>query len=184
MRRIIYIIPLLVLLGVVAASIVQMKSGVPANELPSVLIDRPVPDFALDPIKGQSVGFSSEDLKGQVTLVNLFGSWCFACLTEHPFLMRVKEQNLVPIFGLDWREKDPDAGPRWLEKWGNPYTRIGNDPDSKGAISLGVTGAPESFIVDKKGIIRYKHIGPITPDVWDETLWPIIQKLKQERPEQ
>ncbi|MDH5488797.1 MAG: DsbE family thiol:disulfide interchange protein [Rhodospirillaceae bacterium] len=181
MRRLIYIIPLIVLLAVVGASIVQMKSGKPANELPSVLINTPIPDFTLAPIKGRDDGFSTADLKGQVTLVNLFGSWCFACLTEHPFLMRIKEQNLIPIFGLDWREKDPDAGPAWLAKWGNPYTRIGDDPKSKGAIALGVTGAPESFIIDKKGIIRYKQIGPITPEVWDETLWPIIQKLRQEQ---
>lgn len=180
MKRLIYIVPLIVLLGVVGASIVQMKSGRPANELPSVLIDRPLPDFDLPPIKGRDVGFAKKDLMGQVTLVNLFGSWCIACLTEHPLLMRIKEQNLVPIFGLDWREKDPDAGPRWLAKWGDPYTRIGNDPDSRGAISLGVTGAPESFIIDKKGIIRYKQIGPITSDIWDETLWPIILNLRQQ----
>lgn len=178
MNKLIYILPLVVLMAVGIASIVQLQSGKSASHLPSVLIDRPVPEFTLAPIQGRTAGFSSEDLKGQVTLINLFGSWCIACLTEHPFLMRIKEQNLIPIYGLDWREKDPAAGPRWLEKWGDPYTRIGDDPDSKGAIAFGVTGAPESFIIDKQGIIRYKRIGPITPKVWEQTLWPIIEELK------
>ena len=178
MGRAIYILPLVVLMVVAIASIVQLKSGTSAKVLPSVLIDRPVAQMTLAPIKGRTLGFSTADLKGQVTLVNLFGSWCIACLTEHPVLMRIKEQNLVPIFGVDWREKDPDAGPKWLEKWGDPYTRIGDDPDSKGAIAFGVTGAPESFIVDKQGIIRYKQTGPITTAVWEQTLWPIIEELK------
>ncbi len=180
MRRLVFILPLIVVLGVVVASVVQMTSGIGANILPSVLINRPVAEMSLAPIKGRDMGFSTADLKGQVTLVNLFGSWCFACLTEHPQLMRVKEQDLVPIYGIDWREKDPAAGPAWLAKWGDPYTRIGNDPDSKGAIAFGVTGAPESFVVDKQGIIRYKQIGPITAEVWDDTIWPIIQELKRQ----
>jgi len=182
MKRFLYVIPLAVLLVVGGFSImqlIQVSGGKSVNILPSVLINREVPPFALEPIQGYEKGFGSKDLLGQVTIVNLFGSWCVACQAEHPFLMRIKEQGLVPIYGIDWREKNPDAGPKWLAKFGNPYTLIGNDPNSKAAIAFGVTGAPESFIVDQKGVIRYKQIGPITPDVWESTLWPLIQELRK-----
>jgi len=182
MRRFIYLIPLAVLVVVGIFSIMQLKQvsgGKAVNILPSVLINREIPPFDLAPIQGRDRGFGSKDLLGQVTIVNLFGSWCVACQVEHPFLVKVKEKGLVPIYGIDWREKDPTAGPKWLARYGDPYTLVGNDPDSKAAIAFGVTGAPESFIVDQKGIIRYKHIGPITPKVWDQTLWPLIQELRK-----
>lgn len=182
MKRLLYIVPLavLVVVGIFATlQLKQVSGGKSVNELPSVLINREVPPFDLKPIQGFERGFSSKDLLGQVTIVNLFGSWCVACQVEHPFLVSIKERNLVPIYGIDWREKDPAAGPRWLAKYGNPYTLIGDDPESKAAIAFGVTGAPESFIVDKQGVIRYKHIGPITPDSWEKTLWPLIQELQK-----
>lgn len=182
MKRFLYVIPLFVLLVVGGFSILQLKQvsgGKAVNILPSVLINREIPPFDLAPIQGHDKGFSSADLLGQVTIVNLFGSWCVACQAEHPFLMKIKAQNLVPIYGIDWREKNPDAGPKWLAKYGNPYTVIGDDPKSKAAIAFGVTGAPESFIVDQKGVIRYKQIGPITPEVWQNTLWPLIQELRK-----
>ncbi len=182
MKRFLYVIPLLVLVVVGGFSIAQLKQvsgGKAVNILPSVLINREVPPFDLEPIQGFDKGFGSKDLMGQVSIVNLFGSWCVACLSEHPFLMAIKEKNLVPIYGLDWREKNPDAGPKWLAKYGNPYTLIGDDPLSKAAIAFGVTGAPESFIVDKKGVIRYKQIGPISPEVWKSTLWPLILELQK-----
>lgn len=182
MKRFLYVIPLMVLLVVGGFSILQLKQvsgGKAVNILPSVLINREIPPFDLEPIQGRDKGFASKDLLGQVSIVNLFGSWCVACQVEHPFLMKIKEQNLVPIYGIDWREKKPDAGPKWLAKYGDPYTLIGDDPRSKAAIAFGVTGAPESFIVDQKGVIRYKQIGPITPEVWESTLWPLIQELRK-----
>lgn len=150
------------------------------SKLPSVLINQEVPPFDLKPIKGYSRGFSSEDLKGQVTLVNIFGSWCVSCLVEHPFLMKLKQENAVPIYGIDWREKTEDAGPAWLLQRGDPYTLIGNDPESKAAIAFGVTGAPETFIVDKKGIIRYKYAGPLGPQLWADVFLPIITELRKQ----
>ncbi|MBL4693478.1 MAG: DsbE family thiol:disulfide interchange protein [Magnetovibrio sp.] len=145
-----------------------------------MLINREIPAFDLAPIKGSDQGWGSKDLAGQVTIVNFFGSWCIACLQEHPFLMNIKAQKLVPIYGADWREKSVDAGPRWLARYGNPYTRVGDDPKSKAAIAFGVAGGPESFIVDKKGVIRYKQVGPIYAGVWTEKLWPLIQELQKE----
>lgn len=176
--RLVYLLPLFVL-GVLAIYFTIGLSLDP-KKMPSMLENKPLPAFDLKPIKGFDKGFGTKDLKGQVTLVNIFGSWCVACQVEHPFLMRIKEEGLVPIYGVDWRETDADAGPKWLERYGNPYTLVGDDPDSEAAIHLGVTGAPETFFVDAKGIIRYKHIGPITPTNWDETLWPLIQLMRAE----
>ncbi|MBT4933285.1 MAG: DsbE family thiol:disulfide interchange protein [Rhodospirillaceae bacterium] len=177
MNRMIYLLPLAIFLVIAG----YFAKGLTLNprDMPSMLIDQEVPPFDLKPIKGSMRGFSSEDLKGQVTLVNIFGSWCVACLAEHPMLMKIHEQKLVPIYGIDWREKDPEAGPKWLARRGDPYTLIGDDPESKAAIAFGVTGAPETFFIDRRGFIRYKHVGPITPENWESTLWPIVQELRK-----
>lgn len=152
-----------------------------ARVLPSVLINQPVPPLVLKPIKGYDQGFSNEDLKKQVTLVNIFGSWCVACKVEHPFLMELKKANVVPIFGINWREANRNDGPAWLKRFGDPYTRIGDDPKSKAAIAFGVTGAPETFVVDHKGVIRYKHTGPLSYEIWRDTIGPIVEQLRQEQ---
>jgi cytochrome c biogenesis protein CcmG, thiol:disulfide interchange protein DsbE len=178
MKRLMYLLPLGIFL--VLAGYFAIGLTLDPRNMPSVLIDQEVPPFDLKPIKGYDEGFSSKSLKGQVTLVNVFGSWCVSCLVEHPMLMEIKRKNLVPIYGIDWREKDPDAGPKWLAKRGDPYTLIGNDPESKAAIAFGVTGAPETFFVDKRGFIRYKHVGPVTPENWESTLWPLVQELRKQ----
>ncbi len=178
MGRLVYILPLavLVVLGVYFA--VGLTKD--PRQLPSVLIDTPAPEFDLEPIKGYERGFSRADLVGHVSLVNIFGSWCVACKVEHPFLMEIKEMNLVPLFGIDWREKNRDDGPDWLAKLGDPYTLIGDDPNSKTAIAFGVYGAPETFFIDKLGVIRHKHVGPMNRKVWDRTLWPLIEELRKQ----
>ncbi|MGB0750213.1 MAG: DsbE family thiol:disulfide interchange protein [Magnetospiraceae bacterium] len=176
MNRLVYFVPLVLLL--VIGGFAWFGLGKDPAKLPSMLIDRQVPEFDLAQIEGYDTpGFASADLKGQVTLVNIFGSWCIACIQEHPFLMRLKTDNVIPIYGIDWRDK-PDDAKRWLGRHGDPYHRIGFDGDSKVAISFGVTGAPESFIVDKQGVVRFKYIGPLEPTVWNETLLPIIEELR------
>lgn len=177
MKRLMYLMPLVIFLIIAG----YFAKGLTLNprDMPSMLIDQEVPAFDLQAIKGHARGFSSEDLKGQVSLVNVFGSWCVACLAEHPMLMKIKAQGLVPIYGIDWREKHPDDGPKWLARRGNPYTLIGDDPKSRAAIAFGVTGAPETFLVDQRGLIRYKHVGPINQDNWDNLLWPLVQELKK-----
>lgn len=151
------------------------------SKLPNMLEGKPVPAFDLQALEGRDdLGFSNEDLKGEVSLVNVFGSWCVACRVEHPFLMQLKANNLVPIHGIDWREENRTDGPAWLRRFGDPYTLVGDDPKSKAAIAFGVTGAPETFVVDKQGIIRYKYVGPLGPEVWSETLKPLIEHLRKE----
>ena len=177
MKRSVYLIPLVIFL--VLSAYFAKGLTLDPRALPSMLDGQPMPAFELAPIAGRARGFSSEDLKGQVTLVNVFGSWCIACQVEHPFLMELKASGEVPIFGIDWRERDTLAGPRWLRRYGDPYTRVGDDPKSRATIALGVTGAPESFLVDRAGIVRYKHVGPITREDWEQILWPLIEKLRR-----
>lgn len=178
MKRMLYLLPLAVF-GVLAVYF-YIGLGLNPRDLPSMLIDQPVPEFTLAPIQGRDdKGLASTDLVGQVSLVNVFGSWCIACKLEHPFLMELKNKGAVPIHGIDWREKTPEAGPEWLRRHGDPYTLVGNDPESKAAIALGVTGAPETFIVDARGVVRYKHVGPITPEDWETTLRPLVEELRR-----
>jgi cytochrome c biogenesis protein CcmG/thiol:disulfide interchange protein DsbE len=179
MRRLLYLLPVL-LFGVLALFFMKGLTMNP-RDIPSVLINRPVPEMNLAPLpgRGEDTGLATKDLMGRVSLVNVYGSWCIACVQEHPYLMRIKSMNIVPIHGIDWRD-DPVEGANWLKKHGDPYTRVGVDPaPGRTAIDFGVTGAPETFIVDKAGVIRYKHVGPVTPEIWEKTLLPIIQELNK-----
>lgn len=179
MRRLLYVLPLVGFLAL--AAVFKWGLNHDPRLLPSTLIDRPVPEMNLAPLPGRPAdsGLSNADLKGRVSLVNIFGSWCIACVQEHPYLMQLKKAGIVPIHGIDWRD-DPAEGAKWLQKYGDPYERVGADPaPGRAAIDFGVTGAPETFIVDKNGVIRYKHIGPITPEAWQSTFLPIIQELNK-----
>ena len=177
-KRLAYILPLAVLL--VLAVYFLFGLGHDPHMLPSALINQKVPPFELAAIEGRDKGFKRSDLEGKVALVNVFGSWCIACREEHPFLMQLKEVKAIPIYGIDWREPDRKAGPAWLRKHGDPYTLVGDDPISNGAIAFGVYGAPESYLVDASGTIRYKHTGPITPEVWIRVLKPLVDQLRAE----
>ena len=149
------------------------------RKLSSQLIDKAVPEFSLTELYNESEILTQEMFKGEVSLINVFGSWCVACNVEHPILMDIASRDEVSLIGMDWRDDRADAK-RWLAKRGNPYSQVIFDNESVLAIKLGVTGAPESFIVDKLGKIRYKHVGVITPEIWRETLLPIIKTLETE----
>lgn len=179
MGRALYLLPV-ILFAVLALFFLKGLTMDP-SKVPSVLIDRPVPEMNLPPLpgRGENSGLTTADLKGRVSLVNIFGSWCVACVQEHPVLLWIQKQGIVPIHGIDWRD-DPAEGAKWLAKHGDPYDKVGADPaPGRAAIDFGVTGAPETFIVDKQGVIRYKHIGPITPKIWETTLLPIIRELQK-----
>ncbi|MFN3958985.1 MAG: DsbE family thiol:disulfide interchange protein [Parvularculaceae bacterium] len=147
--------------------------------LPSALIDKPMPEFDLPPIEATRRGFAKADLTGQVALVNVFASWCVACRLEHPTLMELAERKRVAIYGVDWKD-DPKDGATWLRAFGDPYLLVGEDRDSRLAMELGVTGAPETFVIDRTGRIRFKQIGPITDEVWRETIEPLVAALEKE----
>lgn len=177
MKRLVYFIPVLVV-GVLAAYFF-IGLGRDPHEIPSVLIDRPFPAVDLPPIAGRDKGFATADLGGKVGLVNVFASWCVSCKVEHPVLMAHAGAGDIPIYGIAWKD-DPAATADLLNADGDPYRLVGADRMGRAAIDLGVTGAPESYLVDKAGRIRYKQIGPITDDVWAQVLQPLIAKLAAE----
>jgi cytochrome c biogenesis protein CcmG/thiol:disulfide interchange protein DsbE len=145
--------------------------------VPSPLIGKPVPDFNLPPVKGRDLGLSSGDLQGEVSLVNVFASWCVACREEHPVFMQLAKQRTVSIHGLNYKDKPEDAA-RWLDGMGDPYTRTGADISGRVAIDWGVYGVPETFVVDARGRIAFKQVGPITPEILAETIVPLIARLR------
>ncbi|NIO42893.1 MAG: DsbE family thiol:disulfide interchange protein [Burkholderiales bacterium] len=148
-------------------------------ELPSPLIGRLAPEFALPPVQGRLEGLSNEDLQGAVSLVNVFASWCTACRDEHPLFMQIHRQNIVPVYGLNYRDRPEDAA-TWLDTLGDPYARTGADVDGRVGIDWGVYGVPETYVVDSRGRIAYKHIGAIDSTVLTETLLPLVQNLRDQ----
>lgn len=148
------------------------------REIPSPLIGKPVPEFKLPPVQGRTLGLSSTDLQGEVSLVNVFASWCVACRAEHPLLMDLKEKGAVTIHGLNYKDQPADAE-KWLTELGDPYTRTGADINGRVAIDWGVYGVPETFVIDRQGRIAYKQIGPINPEILEKTILPLIRQLRQ-----
>lgn len=173
------LIPLLLFAGVV----VFLAIGLTLNprEIPSPLVGKPVPEFALPPVQGRTLGLASGDLKGEVSLVNVFASWCVACKDEHPVFMQLQREGSVPIHGLNYKDRPEDAA-RWLDTLGDPYTRTGADLSGRVAIDWGVYGVPETFVVDRDGRIAYKHIGPVTTEVLEKKLRPLIATLRAGKP--
>jgi cytochrome c biogenesis protein CcmG/thiol:disulfide interchange protein DsbE len=147
--------------------------------VPSPFIDKPAPAFTLPQLHDPAKQFSAQDMKGKVWLFNLWASWCEACREEHPMLMELARQNLVPIVGLDYKDqREPAEG--WLAKGGNPYLLNVFDAEGRIGIDYGVTGVPETFLIDKQGVIRDKIIGMVTPQNFQSRLLPLIQKLEQQ----
>ena len=171
---------LLVPLAAFAGLAVLLAVGLTLNPrtIPSPLIGKPVPRFSLPPVRGRTLGLSSNDLRGHVSLVNVFASWCTACREEHPLLMQLSRERVVPIYGLDYKDRPEDAQ-RWLDDFGDPYARTGADIDGRVAINWGVYGVPETFVIDREGRIAYKLIGPVTAEFIDKTLLPLIARLRK-----
>lgn len=176
MNRLAVILPLaiFILLVIVLAVGLTLKP----REVNSPFIGKPAPDFSLPRLHKPNEQISLVDLKGKVVLVNVWGSWCPACRDEHGLLVEIANSDLVPIYGLNWKDTREKAL-YWLQQLGDPYTAVAFDQDGRVGIDWGVYGAPETFVLSKDGIVAHKHIGPITTEVWRDTLWPLIQKLRQ-----
>jgi cytochrome c biogenesis protein CcmG, thiol:disulfide interchange protein DsbE len=174
--RPLFLLPVVGFLGLVAAFALGLRND--PSLVPSPLIGKPVPVFDLPSADGQTPGLSSRDLQGQVSLVNVFASWCVSCREEHPLLLRLEKSGTVPILGLDYKDKPADAT-RWLTAIGDPYSRIGADLDGRVAIDWGVYGVPETFVVDRRGIIAYKQIGPVTRSLLEQTILPMVARLRE-----
>lgn len=154
-------------------------------EVPSPLIGKPVPEFSLPTLQDPDKRFTHRDLEGHISLVNIFGSWCPGCYEEHPLLVEWSESppHGVPIYGIDWaqhREGERESALEWLRRDGNPYAKIGFDETGDAIIDWGVYGAPETFLVDATGTIRYKHIGVLTEKALQEKIIPAIELLREE----
>lgn len=169
--------PLVILVGLIALFYFNIDRD--PDFVPSVLINKPAPQVTLEPVDGADrPGFGPDDLQGQVTLVNVFASWCIPCRDEHPVLMQLADEG-VPIFGINQKDA-PENAVAFLSDLGNPYTRIGADPDNRASIEWGVYGVPETFVVDANGVITYKHTGPLTERSLEEGLRPALAAARGE----
>jgi cytochrome c biogenesis protein CcmG/thiol:disulfide interchange protein DsbE len=170
-----YLIPL----AVFAVMVIFLGIGLTLNprEVPSPFIGKPAPEFSLPQVADAGKTLSSGDLKGRVSLVNVWASWCTSCREEHPVLLQLAKQNIVPIYGLNYKD-ERDNALAWLQRFGDPYTASAFDPEGKTGIDWGVYGVPETFVVDRDGIIRHKQTGPITPEILEKKLLPLIRQLQ------
>lgn len=184
--RLVAFLPLIFLLVIGALFVWRLgfdKHG--PKFIPSALIGKKVPDFQLAPMNGlvkngkPVPGYGSADLqKGKISIINVWSSWCGSCRSEHRFLKRLAERSGVPIYGLNYKDT-ASAGRAFLARFGNPYSAIGMDPRGRLGIDLGVYGVPETFIIDGKGIVRYKLPGPVSDEIIEKELLPIIKKAKR-----
>ncbi len=165
-------------LGIFIVLVVFLGIGLNRNprEVPSPLIDKPAPTFQVPQLHEPDKTISQKDMVGKVWLFNVWASWCVSCRQEHPVLVELSKKNVVPIVGLNYKDGRED-GMKWLRDWGNPYVLSAFDQDGRVGIDYGVYGVPETFVVDKSGTIRYKHIGPLTQDVVEKKLLPLVQEL-------
>ncbi len=191
-----FLVPLLLFFGL--AGFLAFGLTLNPREVPSPLIDKPAPDFSLARLDQPEQTFALKEMQGQVWLLNVWASWCVACREEHPVLVRMAEQKIVPVVGLNYKEVRGDGAINargmaleaetgmaierartWLTDHGNPYVLSVLDIDGRVGIDFGVYGVPETFLIDRDGRIRYKHIGPITPDALQNVLMPKIEELRR-----
>jgi cytochrome c biogenesis protein CcmG/thiol:disulfide interchange protein DsbE len=168
-------------LGIFIALLLLLGVGLTLNprEVPSPLIGKPAPKFTLPLLHEPSKSFSSSKQLGSVWLFNVWASWCVECREEHPVLLQFASTGLVPVYGLDYKDKRED-GLRWLERYGDPYRATFFDAEGRVGIDYGVYGVPETFVIDKRGIIRFKQIGVVTPEVLAQDIIPLVRKLQRE----
>ena len=174
MRRLVYLLPVLAFTALVAYFLLALQRD--PSVLPSAMLDKPAPEFALDGL-GSTPGLARADAAGQVIMINFFASWCVPCRVEHPVLMRLSNELSVPLYGIDYKDKPEDAT-RFLGELGNPYKRIGTDRDGRVGIDFGVYGVPETYVIDKAGRIRLRHVGPLTPEAVRDEIMPLLRALQ------
>lgn len=165
-------------LGVFVALVVLLGAGLQLNprEVPSPLIDKPAPHFELPQLHLPDRQFSPTALRGRVWLLNVWASWCVSCREEHPVLMDLARSGQLPIYGLNYKD-GRDMGIKWLKQFGDPYQVSAFDGQGRVGIDYGVYGVPETYVIDKRGVIRYKHIGILTPDIVQKKILPLARKL-------
>ena len=173
-----YAIPLIVFLVIAVFLASRLRGGYDPHIIPSVLIGKPAPEFELPQLRDPTKTFSPKQMRGSVWLLNVWGSWCVGCREEHPFLLQLANSGIVPIYGLDWRDKR-EAALATLEELGNPYVLNVSDADGHVAVDYGVTGAPETYVIDKNGVIRYKEVGQLNAEIMKKKILPLIEELSK-----
>lgn len=184
MGRLSFVLPLagfVLLAGIFFFYLNMIRTGERVIDVvPSALIDKPVPDFELPGIPGYpNSGFASSSFGGKVSVVNVFASWCIPCRAEHPVIEHLAKMNVATVYGLNWKDR-PAAATKWLAELGDPYAAIGSDQSGRAGIEWGVYGVPETYVVGPDAIIRYRHVGPITPSVLENKILPLIRDLRGE----
>jgi len=170
-----FLLPLAVL--VVVVGFLGFGLRLDPREVPSPLIGKAAPPFSLPVLHEPAKTVSNTDFKGQVWMLNVWASWCVSCREEHPVLVELSKQKIVPIIGLNYKDQSDDAR-AWLKKFGDPYVMSLVDAKGKIGIDYGVYGVPETYLIDRDGVIRYKKIGPVTPDTVREKILPLVKQLK------
>jgi cytochrome c biogenesis protein CcmG/thiol:disulfide interchange protein DsbE len=173
-----FVLPLGIFMALVAVFAVGLTRD--PKLVPSPLVDKVAPAFMLPTVEDAGRELQITDLKGQESLVNVWASWCVSCRVEHPFLIQLAESGEIPIYGLNYKDTLPEAR-RYLDQFGNPYSASAFDAEGKVGIDWGVYGVPETFLVDADGVIRHKHIGVLTPEVWERDLLPKVRELREKR---
>ena len=174
MKGLKFLLPLA--LFVALALLLAVGLGRDPKLVPSPLIDKPAPAFALTRLDNPQLTIRRDDLLGKVWILNVWASWCVACREEHPLFVQFARRKTVLLYGLNYKD-DREDGLRWLARFGNPYDASLVDRDGKVGIDYGVYGVPETFVVDKLGVVRFKHVGPVTPKVLSEQIEPLLKKL-------
>jgi cytochrome c biogenesis protein CcmG, thiol:disulfide interchange protein DsbE len=175
MKRVaLFLLPLLLFLGL--AAFLLRGLWLNPREVPSPLIGKPAPVFERPLLDAPNTAWASSSMAGQVWVLNVWASWCAPCRIEHPLFNELAKKNLVPIVGMNYKDM-PDNGKAWLAELGNPYRTVFMDFDGKIGIDFGVYGVPETFVIDRQGVIRHKHIGPVTPEAMEKKIVPLIREL-------
>lgn len=176
MTRALFLLPLVLFAALAGYFFVRL--GDDASIVPSALIDKPFPAITTAPLLPNKPGIETADFKGSPKILNVWASWCIPCRAEHPLIMRLAEESGVETLGLNYKDKPQDAI-AWLNELGDPYAQIGADDTGRAGIELGVYGVPETYITDSDGRIRYKRVGPVTPEILEEEILPLLEELKR-----
>lgn len=172
-----FLLPLAIFLALASTLALGLKRTDP-QALPSPLVGKPVPTFNLTELNTPQQSLTAAQFKGQVWVLNVWASWCVSCRKEHPVLLALAQKKVVPLIGFNYQDQR-EPGQQWLVRHGNPYQAVAFDADGRVGMDLGVIGVPETFVIDKKGVIRFKHAGPVTQQLVDKTLLPLIKELQR-----
>lgn len=178
MRSLRFILPAAIFAVIAAFLLLGLKPGRDPREIPSPLIGKPAPAFELPQLANPQKTWTPASMQGKVWLLNVWASWCVPCLAEHPLLLQVARDGSLPVIGLNYKD-EAGAATAWLAKHGNPYLEIVADRPGRTAFDYGVYGVPESFLIDRAGVIRFKHVGPLTPEVMSRKVMPMVRELSR-----